>query len=97
MSIEDVVLVSTVREDIRSHTLHVDAAEIPHRVEAEQLSSLGFEVPFHLRFPKSKAFVSVRLKQGTKEEKAHKIHESDSERQVSPNCSPLQIALKQWN
>ena len=39
MSIEDVVLVSTVREDIRNCTLQVDAAEIPLRVEAEQLST----------------------------------------------------------
>jgi hypothetical protein len=28
--------VATVREDIRSHTLQVDAAEIPRRVEAVQ-------------------------------------------------------------
>jgi len=36
MDIEDVVLVATVREDIRSRNLQVDAAEIPHRVEAAQ-------------------------------------------------------------
>jgi len=36
MDIEDVVLVTTVREDIRSHSLQVDAAEIPRRVEAAQ-------------------------------------------------------------
>ncbi len=36
MDIEDVVLVATVREDIRSHNLQVDAAEIPRRVEAAQ-------------------------------------------------------------
>ena len=34
MSIEDVVLVSTVREDIRGRTLRVDKAEITRRVEA---------------------------------------------------------------
>jgi hypothetical protein len=34
MAIEDVVLVATVREDIRSRNLQVDAAEIPRRVEA---------------------------------------------------------------
>jgi hypothetical protein len=33
MEIEDVVLVATVREDIRDHTLKVDATEIPRRVE----------------------------------------------------------------
>ena len=35
MSIEDVVVVSTVREDIRNRTLQVDTAEIPHRVKLE--------------------------------------------------------------
>ena len=36
MDIEDVVLVATVREDIRSRNLQVGAAEIPHRVEVAQ-------------------------------------------------------------
>jgi hypothetical protein len=40
MDIEDVVLVATVREDIRTHTLQVDAAEIPRRVEAAQAGKL---------------------------------------------------------
>ena len=36
LDIEDVVLVTTVREDIRSRNLQVHAAEIPRRVEAVQ-------------------------------------------------------------
>ena len=40
MNIEDVVLVATVREDIRSHTLQVDAAEVPRRVETAQAGKL---------------------------------------------------------
>ena len=36
MNIEDVVLVTTVREDIRHHTLQVDPDEIPHCIEAAQ-------------------------------------------------------------
>ena len=36
MNIEDVVLVATVREDIRHHALQVDAAEISRRVKAAQ-------------------------------------------------------------
>ena len=36
MNVEDIVLVATVREDIRSPTLQVDVAEIPGRVEAIQ-------------------------------------------------------------
>jgi hypothetical protein len=40
MDIEDVVLVATVREDIRTHALQVDAAEIPRRVEAAQAGKL---------------------------------------------------------
>jgi len=97
MNIEDVVLVSTVREDIRNCALQVDTAEIPLRVEAEQLSTLGLEIPLHLRFPKSEASSYVCLKLDTKEGNAHKIHESDGEQSVSPSCSPIWRALGQWN
>ncbi|KAI0250019.1 hypothetical protein BJV78DRAFT_1376974 [Lactifluus subvellereus] len=49
MNIEDVVIVATVRENIRNDTLQVDAAEIPRRVEAAlagRLSSFeGIDVP----------------------------------------------------
>jgi hypothetical protein len=49
MNIEDIVLVATVREDIRSRNLQVDAAEIPRRVEAAQAGKLvrmdSFDVP----------------------------------------------------
>ena len=92
MSIEDVVLVSTVREDIRGRTLQVNAAEIPLRVEAEQLGAHGLEVPLHLRFPKSEASSAICPKRDTKEDNAHKIHESDGECSVSPSCSPLRRA-----
>jgi len=44
MNIEDVVLISTVREHIRGRTIQVDAAEIPRRVEAEQLTALGHRI-----------------------------------------------------
>ena len=40
MNIEDVVLVATVREDVRNHTLRIDAAEIPRLVEAAQAGKL---------------------------------------------------------
>jgi hypothetical protein len=40
MNVEDIVLVSAVRENIRSHTLQVEAAEIPGRVEAAQAGKL---------------------------------------------------------
>jgi hypothetical protein len=36
MGIEDVVLVTTVREDIRHHALQVDSDEIPYCIEAAQ-------------------------------------------------------------
>ena len=36
LSIEDVVLISTVREDIRLHALQVDSHEIPRCIEAAQ-------------------------------------------------------------
>ena len=97
MSIEDVVLVSTVREDIRGCTLQVNAAEIALRVEAEQLGVLGLEIPDHLRFPKSEASSPLCLKRGTKEDGAHKIHENGGECSVSPSCSPLRRTHGQWN
>ena len=78
MSIEDVVLVSTVREDIRSRTLQVDSAEIPLRVEAEQLGALGLEIPDHLRFPKHKGLSTVDLKRV-------RAHEGDGSLSVSPS------------
>jgi len=77
MSIEDVVLVSTVREDIRSHALQVDLDEIPLRVEAEQLGALGLEIPVHLRFPKREAPSTVALKRVS-------AHDRDDELSVSP-------------
>ena len=40
MDIEDVVLVATVREDIRNRALQVDAAETPRHVEAAQAGKL---------------------------------------------------------
>ena len=83
MSIEDVVLVSTVREDIRGGTLQVNAAEISLRVEAEQLGALGLEIPSHLRFPKSEASSPLCLQRGKKEDGAHEIREDADERSVS--------------
>lgn len=79
MSIEDVVLVSAVREDIRSHELQVDLAEIPLRVEAEQLGALGLEIPVDLRFPKCEASSTVDLKRA-------RTHEGDTKLSASPNC-----------
>ena len=89
MDIEDVVIVSTVREDIRGLTLQVDTAEIPLRVEAERLGALGLEIPLHLCFPKVKALLPVDLKQATEG------CESDGERSVSLGCSPLWSARGQ--
>ena len=92
MNIEDVVLVSTVREDIRGRTLQVDTAEIPLRVlEAKQLGALGLEIPLHLCFPKAKASLPVDLR------RAKSDHESDGERSVSPGCSPSWRACGQRN
>ena len=91
MNIEDVVVVSTVREDIRGRTLQVDTAEIPLHVEAQQLGALGLEIPLHLRFPNVRASFPVDLKRATKD------RESDDGRSVSPRCSPSWRARGQWN
>jgi hypothetical protein len=51
MSVEDIVLVSTVREDIRHHTLQVDSDEIPHCIEAAQTGMRAIKTgqgAFHL-------------------------------------------------
>ena len=80
MSIEDVVLVSSVREDIRGHALQVDSAEIPLWVEAEQIGALGLEIPDHLRFPKHEASSTVHVKRG-------RAHEGDV--QVSLSSRPF--------
>ena len=82
MSIEDVVLVSTVREDIRSQALQVDSAEIPLRIEAEQLGTLGLEIPSHLR-------CSERETSSTVDRKRVSTHEGDDKHSVSPSCSPF--------
>jgi len=79
MSIEDVVLVSTVWEDIRSHTLQVDSVELPLHIEAEQLGALGLEIPIHLHFPMCEASLTMDLKWVS-------THEGDDELSVSPNC-----------
>jgi hypothetical protein len=82
MNIKDVVLVSTVREDICSCALQVHPAEIPPQVEAEQLGALGLEIPGHLHFPKHKASLSLELKRMS-------AHEGSDKLSVSPNCHPF--------
>jgi len=94
MSIEDVVLVATVREDIRNRTLQVDIAKIPLRVnlEIERLSAeaaVSLEIPFRLRFPKMEAPPPLDLKRAAQD------HESDGEPSVSPSYSPFRRARGQ--
>jgi hypothetical protein len=71
MSLEDVVLVSTVREDIRGRTLRVDMAEITRRVEAVQAGKpVDLEPKATLVspvFPRSEAYPSVDRKRTTKD------------------------------
>ena len=88
MNIEDVVLVSTVREDIRGRTVQVDRAEIPLRVEAEQLGALGLEIPSHPRLAKAE-WLTVDLKRDSKD------HESDGECSVSPGSQP--VVASSWS
>ena len=63
MDIEDVVLVATVREDIRTHALQVDAAEIPRHVEAVQAGKLVHvdSVSVSLAVPRSGAVEQASL------------------------------------
>ena len=75
MNIEDVVLVSTVREHTRGRTLQVDVAEIPLRVEAEQLIALSRGIPpdlhFPPHFPKGEASLPMDSKRATREGDTH--------------------------
>ena len=69
MNIEDVVLVATVREDIRTHVLQVDATEIPRRVEAaqagkSQLSTSARKMSSEERFIASSAGRSASASSG---------------------------------
>ena len=90
MSIEDVVLVSAVREDIRSHALQVDLSEIPLRVEAEQLCALGLEIPDHLHFPKNEGSLTV-------DSKLVNAHEDDDELSVSHSCRSFGKVRRRWD
>ena len=76
MDIEDVVLVATVREDIRNHALQVDGAEIPRRMEAAQAGKL---VPPAI--PTSRAVEHGSSLTGQK--RASNGYESDGEVMVS--------------
>jgi hypothetical protein len=93
MDIEDVILVSTVREDIRSRTLRVDASEIPRRVEYEQATALtgGRPKPIQVPpvIPMSEPSLPMDPKGSTREDDAC---ESDGERSVSPSCSRFRRA-----
>jgi hypothetical protein len=93
MDIEDVILVSTVREDIRSRTLQVDASEIPRRVEAEQEWALTGCRPKPIQvppvIPMNEPSSPIDSKGLTKGDDAR---ESDGERSVSPSCSRFRRA-----
>ena len=76
MSMEDVVLVSTVREDIRGRTLRVDVAEITRRVEAVKAGKPVDLEPKDTAvspiLPRSEAPSSVDRKQTTKDGDVYK-------------------------
>ena len=76
MSMEDVVLVSTVREDIRGRTLRVDMAEIRRRVEAAKAGKpVDLEPKDSAVSPvllRSEASSSADRKQTTKDDDVYK-------------------------
>ena len=87
MNIEDMVLVATVREDIRNHALQIDAAEIPQRVEAAQAGNPvridSFDIPSAA--PTSGAIGHVLSPVSQKRNlKGHDTDESDGKVLVSP-------------
>jgi hypothetical protein len=87
MNIEDMVLVATVREDIRNHALQIDAAEIPQRVEAAQAGDPiridSFDIPSAA--PTSGAIGQALSPVSQKRNlKGHDTDESDGKVLVSP-------------
>jgi hypothetical protein len=78
MDIEDVVLVATVREDIRTHALQIDTAEIPRRVEAAQagklvhVDSVGISPAVPTSGAVEQASSSVDQKQASKDQDTEK-------------------------
>ena len=87
MNVEDIVIVATVRENIRSHTLQVDAAEIPGRVEAAQAGKLvridGVDVPSAV--PSSVAVEQASSPMAEKQDsKDYNADEVGGEARVSP-------------
>jgi hypothetical protein len=83
MDIEDVVLVATVREDIRSRDLQVDAAEIPRRVEAAQAGK-PVKIPVHIdsvdvspSVPTSGAIERASLSESVDQELVSKDRDTD--------------------
>jgi hypothetical protein len=87
MNIEDVVLVASVREDIRNHTLQVDAAEIPRRVKVAQAGKLvhADSVDAHSVIPTSGAVGQALSPVGQKRvSKGYDTDEGDGEVLVSP-------------
>jgi len=68
MSVEDIVLVTTVREDIRHHTLQVDSDEIPHCIEAAQTGMRAIKTghgAFHLEGARRATPTSPSTSNGT--------------------------------
>jgi hypothetical protein len=65
-------------------------AEIPLRVEAEQLCALGLEIPDHLRFPKNGGSLTVDLKRVS-------AHEGDDELSVSYSNRSLGNDRRRWD
>jgi cytoskeletal protein RodZ len=74
MNIEDVVVVSTVRDHIHDRKIQVDAAEIPLSVETEQLISLR-----HMSSPSSSRESEAKADEGTKATKENLGAEANAE------------------
>ena len=98
MDMEDVILVSTAREDIRSHMLQVDPAEISRVIKALRAWALagGGPRPFQVPpvFPVSEPSSPLDLKGSPKGDDAR---ESGGERSVSVVSVRSGEHVRKWN
>jgi len=97
MNIEDVVLISTVREDIRHHALQVESHEIPRCIEAAQAGMHAVAAGRHGAFAsegaKGEAPTKPSLSNGT-DQSAGAENEEDARTAVA--SSPVELKRSSW-
>ncbi|KAI0250015.1 hypothetical protein BJV78DRAFT_615771 [Lactifluus subvellereus] len=98
MSIEDVVLVTTVREDIRRQELQVDSSEIEHCIEAAQAGMLAAVSAGNGASPRDSPRDETFTSRSTERSPGSKA-EAESEEDAKagpPEASPVDVRRANW-